>query len=241
MRLQLLSDLHFEFHRDGGRALVEECHATGVDVLLLAGDIAVAEGIGPALTLFAERYPQVIYVHGNHEFYGSDRARVLAHTRDVCKRLGNVHLLDCESVELGGQRFVGAPLWFARSDAALRYERHLNDFNLIRGYADWVYAEHERARSYFEREARPGDVVITHHLPALPCVLPKYKDDPLNCYFVSDLQHVMREHRPALWVHGHTHGNVDLVCEGTRVRCNPFGYARHEENPEFVERLILEV
>src|SRR5688500_17903140 len=126
MRLQLLSDLHFEFHRDGGRSLVEACHATDVDVLLLAGDIAVAEGIGPALTLFAERYPHVIYVHGNHEFYGSDRASVLAHTGDLCARFGNVHFLDCDSVELEGQRFVGAPLWFASSDASLRYQHYLN-------------------------------------------------------------------------------------------------------------------
>jgi Icc-related predicted phosphoesterase len=241
MRIQILSDLHFEFHRDGGRSLVDACYAPNVDALVLAGDIAVAEGIAPALTLFSERYPHVLYVHGNHEFYGSDRETVVAHTQEACTRLGNVRLLDCDAVELAGRRLHGAPLWFPRSDAATRYQRNISDFSLIRNLSSWVYDEHERAKSYLEREIRPGDVVITHHLPALPCVLPQYAGDPLNCYFVSDLAHVMRERQPVLWIHGHTHGSVDLVCEGTRVRCNPFGYLRREENRGFVEQLVLEV
>jgi predicted phosphodiesterase len=241
MRIQLLSDLHFEFHRDHGRSLVDACHASDVDVLILAGDIAVAEGISSALALFAERYPHVIYVHGNHEFYGSDRASVLAHTREACARLSNVHFLDCEAVQLAGRRFLGAPLWFARSAEATRNQRQISDFSLIKDYASWVYDEHERAKAFLESETRAGDIVVTHHLPALPCVLPQYQGDPLNCYFVSDLAHVMRARQPALWMHGHTHGNVDLVCEGTRVVCNPFGYARREENRGFIERLVLDV
>ena len=45
MRLQLLSDLHFEFHRDGGRSFVDSLDPGGIDVLVLAGDIAVGERI----------------------------------------------------------------------------------------------------------------------------------------------------------------------------------------------------
>jgi hypothetical protein len=32
-----------------------------------------------------------------------------------------------------------------------------------------------------------------------------------------------------------------LRCDETRMICNPFGYARREENPGFVERLVVEV
>ena len=53
MRIQLLSDLHFEFQRDNGRTLAQACHAPDVDVLVLAGDIAVADGIAHALELFS--------------------------------------------------------------------------------------------------------------------------------------------------------------------------------------------
>lgn len=241
MRIQILSDLHFEFHRDGGRSMVEACREPSVDVLILAGDIAVAEGIGDALALFAQRYPHVIYVHGNHEYYGSERETVLLHTREAAARLRNLHFLDCDSVELRGRKFHGTPLWFPRSDEAQRLQHQISDFRLIRDYASWVYAEHDRARRFLEQQVRPGDVVITHHLPTEACVLPEYKDHPLNCFFVADMRHVLHAQRPALWVHGHTHGSVDMRCDETRMICNPFGYARREENPGFVERLVVEV
>jgi len=42
MRLQIMSDLHFEMHADGGAGLICELDPTGVDVLVLAGDITMA-------------------------------------------------------------------------------------------------------------------------------------------------------------------------------------------------------
>jgi predicted phosphodiesterase len=48
MHIQLLSDLHFEFHADHGQSFVESLDPRGVDVLVLAGDIAVGDGIADA-------------------------------------------------------------------------------------------------------------------------------------------------------------------------------------------------
>jgi Icc-related predicted phosphoesterase len=240
MRIQLLSDLHFEFHRDGGAALVADCFAPA-DVLVLAGDIAVAEGIAPALTLFSERYPQVVYVHGNHEFYGSTRSVVAQLTREACARLGNVHWLDGDVVELGGQRFLGAPLWFAESDGAKRYQSFMNDFAQIEGFHAWVYSEHARARAFFEAQLRAGDVVVTHHLPTWASVPARFRGNPLNCYFVADVEPLIHERGPALWMHGHTHDVVDLVVGSTRVLCNPFGYVGVEENPAFNEKYVIDL
>ena len=241
MRIQLLSDLHFEFQRDNGRTLAQACHARDVDVLVLAGDIAVADGIAHALELFSELYPHVVYVHGNHEFYGSTRDEVARITREACARLGNVHWLDCNVVEIAGQRFVGTPLWFPASEAATRYQAHLSDFALIRDYGRWVYAEHQRARHFLGTELRPGDVTVTHHLPSQASVLDEYRDSPLNCYFVADMEDLIRERKPALWMHGHTHGSVDVMVGETRVLCNPFGYARRGENAGFQEKLMIEL
>ena len=42
MKLQIMSDLHFEMHADGGAELIRELDQTGVDVLVLAGDITMA-------------------------------------------------------------------------------------------------------------------------------------------------------------------------------------------------------
>ena len=48
--------------------------------------------------------------------------------------------------------------------------------------------------------------------------------------------------RARLWIHGHTHDSFDYVVNGTRVLCNPRGYAKNgaNENPLFDANLIAE-
>lgn len=42
MKLQTMSDLHLEMHAEGGAELIRELDPTGVDLLVLAGDITTA-------------------------------------------------------------------------------------------------------------------------------------------------------------------------------------------------------
>ena len=42
MKLQIMSDLHLEMHADRGAEFIRELDPTGVDVLVLAGDITMA-------------------------------------------------------------------------------------------------------------------------------------------------------------------------------------------------------
>lgn len=243
MRVQVVSDLHFEFHRDAGASFVASLAPRGVDVLIVAGDLAVGEGIGPALALLCERYAtaKVVYVHGNHEFYGSTREAVLALTRAACARHPNLVWLDGDVVHLEGVRFVGAPLWFGHPGPAEPLKFAMSDFRVIRDFESWVYAENARALAFFERELRTGDVAITHYLPAQASVADEWAGSPLNAFFVCDVETLLRERRPRLWVHGHTHSSVDVVVGATRIVANPFGYAGKEENPEFRFGALVEL
>ena len=47
------------------------------------------------------------------------------------------------------------------------------------------------------------------------------------------------EHRPRLWLHGHSHASVSTQIGETTVLCNPLGYAVEEVNSEFLDRLIV--
>lgn len=215
---------------------------SGVEVLVIAGDLAVGHGIGPALDRFCERYESatVVYVHGNHEAYGSTRPEVVEITREACTRHSNLRWLDAGLVELQGQRILGAPLWFRRPlDESTKVA--MNDFLEIRDFETWVYDENARALDFFERELRRGDVVVTHHLPVEAAVAPQWKGSPLNAFFVCDVEPLLRERAPAVWIHGHTHDSVDLRLGSTRVLCNPFGYARYELNRAFADAAIVEV
>jgi predicted phosphodiesterase len=241
--VQLLSDLHFEFHADAGRSFVASLDPAGVDVLVLAGDIAVGPGIVDALSAFAARYAAstVLYVHGNHEYYGSTREDVTRITRRAVRENRNVEWLDGDVVVVEGVRFVGTTLWFPKPALVERLKGAMADFSEIRDFETWVYQENTRARRFLAAEVRHGDVVVTHHLPSWRSVSPRYTSHPLNPFFLCDMEDEILERRPALWLHGHTHDSVDATLGSTRILCNPFGYAGFETNPDFKDRLVVEI
>lgn len=243
MKVQYLSDVHFEFHADDGLSFVYSLDPTGVDVLVIAGDLAIGGGVGPALDLLCAHYAsaRVLYVHGNHEFYGSNRDRVIAETRAAVRRNANLIWLDNDVVALEGRRFLGTPLWFREAEDAKYLERGMNDFVQIEGFADWVYRENALALDFLERELGVDDIVVTHHLPASACVAPRWKGHPLNPFFLCDVEPLVRARRPATWIHGHTHDSIDVRIGETRVVANPFGYARYELNRLFEDQAVLDL
>ncbi len=247
MKLHVLSDLHTEF-------AAFEPPRTGADVVILAGDIGVGtDGIDWAARVFPDR--PVVYVPGNHEYYGHDIARAADLWTDVPD---HVRLLDDDACEIDGVRFLGSTLWtdfrfYGEADAPAA-RRHANvilrDYESISIDARRFTPEdsvelHERCRAWLEGElAREHDgptVVVTHHLPALPSVAPRYADDALNPAFASRLEPVIEAHRPALWIHGHTHAACDYEIFGTRVVCNPRGYPSEFGAGSFRADLVIEV
>ena len=240
MRLQLLSDIHLEFHQDGGRAFIESLDPEGVDVLVLAGDVTVADRIPDALRLVCQHYGNatVLYVHGNHEFYGTSRPNVITWTKQAVKANPNLRWLDCDHVVVDGRRFLGAPLWFRDDLNAHQYRRGMTDFHVIKGFTSWVFKENDRAVKFLRSEMRQGDIVITHHLPSPRSISPYFKNSSLNAFFVCNMEREMIEHKPALWLHGHTHASLDYRLGDTRVLCNPLGYP-HSINRQFQEHRVL--
>ncbi len=242
MKLLVLSDLHFEFHADHGRSFVEHLPSGDqVDVCVLAGDIAVGPGIPDALKLFCDRYEHVVFSHGNHEFYGYNRNQVLSWTWDAVAANANLTWLDCDVQKVAGKRFLGGPMWFRETPHNAERECLMNDFRLIEDFKTWVYQENRQTLQMLKRELRDGDIVVTHYLPTQRSVAKEFKDSALNVFFLCDMEPLIRQAMPDLWIHGHTHSSSDYQKGVTRIVCNPFGYARYEENPRFDFNKIVEV
>jgi Icc-related predicted phosphoesterase len=241
MILRILSDLHFEFHRDRGAEFVRTLVADPQEVLVLAGDIAVGEGLGPALAAFCAKWRHVVFVAGNHEFYHHRPQEVLAILQHCQKLHRNFHWLNNGQVTVEGQRFVGGTLWFGQTAGQQPTRHYLSDFHAIEDLEPWVYREHDQAVAFLYKELRDTDVVVTHHLPAQECVAPKWANSPLNPFFVHDLSGLIRARAPKLWIHGHTHEAVDLRIGETRILANPFGYRGQEEQPHFKPGLTVEI
>jgi Icc-related predicted phosphoesterase len=244
MKIQILSDLHTEFLLDNGKALIKALESD-VDVLVVAGDLSVnivknrKNLLSNAIKLLTKAFKHVVYVAGNHEYYHSSKPKTHTILRNAVKRHENFHWLNNSFVEINGQRFIGGTLWFEKLPDSILYTANMTDFNVIKKFEDFVYLDNYHTRSYLERKIEKDDIVITHHMPAWKSVPPRYTNSELNRFFVCDVEYIILDRQPKVWVHGHTHSSCDYMINKTRVICNPFGYSFREENADFVDKLIL--
>ena len=252
MKIHILSDLHLGFSGF-------EQPRTDADVVVLAGDIARPRAAAEWALGFDR---PVLYVPGNHEFYGG----TLQGTIDELSRLlagSHVELLDDTEVVMGGVRFLGSILWTdfrvcgegeAQAAAMAEAQRLMRDFSRIGNDAtggpftpqDSAARFAQHAAWLQSRLAAPHagpTVVVTHHAPARESIHPRFAGSLLNAGFVSDAEHLLGADRVQLWIHGHTHDSFDYAVNGTRVVCNPRGYAKDgvPENARFDPQLIVEV
>jgi predicted phosphodiesterase len=238
MKIRVASDLHFEFHEDGGAAIVRQLSAGDFDVLVVAGDLCSFEKLEAALSAVCTGVAPrpVVFVLGNHEAYGSDWDTALARARAVCRGAKNLTVLEQEVATVHGQRFVGCTLWFPHSGRKEPLDEYMTDFQLIAGMRSWLPATARTSAAFLAESVRPGDVVVTHHLPHPRSVAPRFARSKLNPYFLHDVSQTVEQGGAALWIHGHTHTSADYVAGRTRVVCNALGYPGFfpgEPNPEY--------
>lgn len=249
MRLHVVSDLHLGVH--GMPPPVVDA-----DVTILAGDIARPPEA--AMRWAAALGRTVLYVPGNHEFYGGSIPAVRQELARSARKFG-VRLLDQSTWIIDGVRFTGATLWTdfglfgvaGKRQAMSESARLMRDFSVIRNADGSVFTPEDACVLFAEQYAwlaaaldEPFDgptVVITHHAPTRKSVPPQFATALTSAAFASDCSALMG--RAVLWIHGHTHDSFDYVVRGTRVLCNPRGYSRDgvDENRSFDPGLCVEV
>ena len=244
MHVQIVSDFHLEFHKDGGDAFLKSL-VPAADTLLLAGDFAPILFFRESLERFRKltsKWKTVFYVPGNHELYGSSPYEVGSLLKGIEKELPNLKVLRPGRVEeIEGRRIVGATLWFRDDHLNGMYKSALSDFDTIKHFVPWVYEQNRTAIDFLRDWVEPGSIVVTHHLPSAKCVPNEYRNSALNRFFVCDMEWLMYEKRPALWAFGHTHSQVDIKIGDCRVIANPFGYVGEASTISFKDDLVVEV
>lgn len=234
MKFQIISDVHTEFHRDGGRYFCENVPVLA-PVLVIAGDFALNRNLVDCVSVICQRFENVIYVCGNHEYYGATRGDVNKSMIKLQKRFKNFHWLNNDSVVIEGQKFVGSTMWFRDQPDNVFYKDLMNDFSIIPAFNKWVYEENVKADQFFAKEVEEGCVVISHHAPCSLSASKRYKDSPTNRFYICDQSNLIKAKKPKYWIHGHMHEPVSYQLYDTWVESNPFGYIGHEDTPS-IER-----
>lgn len=167
MKLHILSDLHLEFGKWSHPQSINDIEA---DVTILAGDIATGlEGLAWAQRI----YRPVIYVMGNHEFYGQRPMNKLWDKARAKVAGTQVHLLENDSILIQDPnspgnfiRFIGATLW---TDFCLMGEpmqapcmaaaaKAMSDYKTI-----FLSRRGSRMTEYGMNEKRIGDLLTPAH------------------------------------------------------------------------------
>lgn len=228
------------------------------DVYVCAGDIGVLSNIEQRQKIkeFFEYCKQnakhIIWVLGNHEYYGSDMQEAMgwaSRIADWC----DVHLLDISSgtqdLEIDGVKFWGTTFWSDCHDgdwfAMQKAQSSINDFYVIKkdGRPFSVGAMREiniKSRSLVNYDA---DVIITHFAPMV-IPHPKFPIDEISYYFCNTgLDDQIHDSSAKLWLYGHTHHSTTIDMSGTLVASNQHGYGNNDwqEAAGFDPNFILEI
>lgn len=234
------------------------------DLLVLAGDIHSGSlAVDWAAHHFA--IPTIL-IGGNHEAYGHELFRTIAFSRQRATATnGRVIFLERATWECAvgagkRARFICATLWTdfrlygTQAASMTAAQERLADFSVIkieRGYKLRTLHPSDTARlhdasvAFLRRElSKPFDgptVVVTHHAPSPRSIAPRFRGDPLNPAFASNLDTLIDTYKPALWIHGHMHDSSNYEIGRTQIVCNPRGYFPDQLNPRFDPHFVVEI
>lgn len=275
MLFRLFSDTHMEQSRHATR--LASVTWAGVyfpvlpndaeSVLLLAGDICEFEHMEFFSDLWkalSERFLAVVYVPGNHEYFGVKapygKSTFFKH-KELLRTYGsNIYLLDNSKVEINGYTIYGTTLWS-------NYDNNPLSTTACAGMGDFRWSSMSVGPQSPARTPNPQDyadryavalesltnelargvdntVVISHFAPSHKSIHQRYAElipYEKNFHFANRLDELIMAHpNIKLWVHGHTHNQFDYTIGSTRVVCNPCGY-QGEDVDVFADLTYLEV
>ena len=228
MKVRIVSDLHLEYN-DFPKLLNTFKKLQPTEVLILAGDIVDFPNIELFKTFIkvgCKNYKHVIYVLGNHEYYGNDNKNVISVFRGLCSELG-IKLLENETTKLNGITFLGTTLW---SPVKKEFYKDIK--------RNWILEQNRKAIDFIYRV--PADIIITHHMPDSRFISEKYRDqDEKNSAYTNDGFDFYGLKKCKYWIFGHTHTPIKNVThKGITFICNPLGYS-YENNQ--LEDVVIEI
>jgi predicted phosphodiesterase len=227
----MLIDIYSDIHKDTWERR-EDFSLRGLFKDNQAGDVAVFAGdagngwhhyeeiVSALKKVYGE--DRVVHCPGNHDYYGNRSFSMREDPRSQSIK------------EIDGVTFGACTYWtdFRRDSLSAAYaSRSIMDWIKIPEFRDisvgfdyWLLPLrlHEQDKAFLTLHT--PDVVVTHFAPCLKSIHPKYDGDLCNPYFVNDHEDFIREIEPALWIHGHTHHELEYQVGNTFVEASPFGY-----------------
>lgn len=256
MKIYYASDVHSEYLKYPDIPHLD----LAADVIVFAGDIGIADDTLTFLEAVAETYPHthLVWVAGNHEFYGTDIESQLYEFRQHSARHPRIHFLENERLQLGGVTFLGCTLWTdftALGDEmgkeCIANSQRLADFFYIytqhgKFSAEDAIARFRGSHSWLKQElanCNPQKTLVISHFP--PCREARHGEIPedyLAVYFQANARDLIEEFQPRYWIYGHNHWSDRFLIGDTLLTSNQLGYPQEASvQARFNLRAFIEI
>lgn len=252
MKYYVLSDLHLEGNHFIPLNKLEPADPEGT--LLVAGDTFVSRLLKPTDFLtnpvckpfiwflnYAAGFKRAFFVLGNHEHYKGKFQESAALFKRALTAVNpeKLILLDNSIYQTEDAVIVGCTLWTDMNrNNPMDHQRvgnGMNDFRIIH-YHDDLFSthdavkEHKYSKDYIAAIANnfagKRIIVLTHHCPSFESNGAEHVQSPISAGYCSSIEDVILDNPNIdVWVHGHTHVNVDYMIGQCRVFANQMGYS----------------
>lgn len=228
-----LSDLHLECF-DTWNDKYTGWEGDG-DILCLAGDIGKPnkKPYNDFIRHCSLMFKYVFVIAGNHEYYMSktfDEVNTMINS--ICSQYSNVYFLNnnIHHIKEYNILILGTTLWTKTKELHPLYCKFYNDFNYIPEMTtqECMNALHEQSVLFLEKKLNSHVfskvIVLSHHMPSFELISAKYKGNPINYLYASDLTYMFEKYKIDHWICGHSHVSNNITIQKTQIHMNPIGY-----------------
>lgn len=265
MKIAIHSDLHTEHYQTQVLPVISD----DTEYLVLAGDIGNPVSAYRFIRDIVKKYPHltILYVLGNHEYYGQPFQMVLSRYKASLSEFKNVHVMENDYFVDSKNKaiFYGATLWTdfklgKNAEESMKWAgNYVNDFYHIFSLSDNVEfgfldkLKPEEMQSYFKKTVNLikktvnqeeykdyKKIMISHFLPHKDVLNPDYRENLIrSAYWVSHIPEIVSLFD--IWIYGHSHHNINAEVnykgKTTKLISNQKGYPIAETYENSSERV----
>ena len=248
MKIGILSDLHVDLeHRDPGEvleALAAAIRKNGVDIMIIAGDVANDYEKTLHFLDVIERSSQArcLFVPGNHDIWNENHPGKTAWQTYEALKSFEGNLANGPVALDGGWVVIGDLGWYDYSFGSKRYTREEFDRMEIKGrlWQDKIKAVwdrptldmhayfHEKLQRQLEENRHRRIIMVTHVLPVRDFTVLDHNDlwPYLNAFLGSrQYGELALAHSVDYYICGHVHYRKQVRYANTTFICNCLNYA----------------
>jgi DNA repair exonuclease SbcCD nuclease subunit len=252
MKIQYCSDLHLEF-RQNYQFIKNNPIIPSAKILVMAGDILPFQMIDEFSDFFTElsdKFEQVYWVPGNHEYYGED---INFRSNSFSEKIkSNLLLINNQSVKINDVNLLFSTLWSKIDEEnRLVIQNTLTDFKAIKDGKNLLEIEkfnqlHQNSIDFITTTLNQfkenKNIVISHHVPTFLNYPQEHRLSKVNQGFATELHDLISDSSIDYWIYGHHHSHVpEFEINDTQLINNQLGYVKFKKNKYYRNDAIVEI